>query len=68
MSVSGTFSLGSVFTKALQIADFNTTCTPLTLTVFFYENMGSSSDEHGERFHQDILIIEADIAVNGTAT
>ena len=25
---------------------------------FFYENLGAVSDEHGERFHQDIVIIE----------
>jgi len=25
---------------------------------FFPENLGEGSDEHGERFHQDILVME----------
>ena len=25
---------------------------------FFHENLGAVSDEHGERFHQDISVIE----------
>ena len=25
---------------------------------FFSENLGEVSDEHGERFHQDILVME----------
>ena len=25
---------------------------------FFHENLGDVSDEHGERFHQDIAVIE----------
>ena len=26
--------------------------------LFFHENLGAVSDEHGERFHQDIAVIE----------
>jgi hypothetical protein len=32
---------------------------------FFGENCGFVSDEHGERFHQDIATMEADTKGNG---
>ena len=32
---------------------------------FFYKNLGNVSDEHGERFHQDIAVIEKGTRRNG---
>ena len=32
---------------------------------FFHENLGAVSDEHGERFHQDIAVIERGLKESG---
>jgi len=34
---------------------------------FFPENLGEVSDEHGERFHQDIIVIEKQYEGKGTS-